>query len=135
MFGFAASFNDTIVHFTEIQPMDSAWFDNKSQLLLGRGQYSYMLRNYLDEQGMPHRTCIVLYDKNLNKLQKRYVKMKKLYTGNKKHQTHNDIRTIMPSDFQFKPISRSMVDDREEAQAEAKKPKKEKKAKKSKKDK
>ena len=28
MFGFAASFNDTIVHFTEVQAVDSVWMDS-----------------------------------------------------------------------------------------------------------
>ena len=30
---------------------------------------------------MPHRTCIVFYDKKLTKLEKKYLKMKKLYSG------------------------------------------------------
>ena len=33
MFGFAASFNDTIVHFTEIQQVDSTWINQKKFLL------------------------------------------------------------------------------------------------------
>lgn len=127
MFGFAASFNDTIVHFTEIQPMDSAWIDSKSQFLLGREQYSHTLRNYLASQDMPHRTCIVIYDKKLSKLQKRYVKMKKLYAGDKKQKNRNDIRMIAASDFQFTPIAKSMV--YEEEVTEAEKPKKQKKEK------
>lgn len=126
MFGFAASFNDTIVHFTEIQPMDSAWTDGKTGLLLGREQYSGALRAYLAGQGLPHRTCIVVSDRKLNSLQKRYLKLKKLYEGNKKQKYRNDIRTIAPADFQFKPLDKSWFVDEEEVQ----KPKKEKKKKK-----
>ena len=48
MFGFAASFNDTIVHFTDVQAVDSVWMDSKTHFLLGRENYSNMLRNYLD---------------------------------------------------------------------------------------
>ena len=29
MFGVAASFTDTIVHFTNIQPVDSAWIESR----------------------------------------------------------------------------------------------------------
>ena len=128
MFGFAASFNDTIVHFTEIQPMDSAWVDSKTQFLMGREQYTHALRSYLGMQGMPHRTCIVIYDKNLNKLQKRYVKMKKLYADDKKQKNRNDIRTIAASDFQFTPIAKSQVYEEEVVEV-VEKPKKQKKEK------
>ena len=108
MFGFAASFNDTIVHFTEIQPLDSVCLDGKTEFLLGREQYSNALRSYLADKNMPHRTCIVICDKKLNQLQKRYLKMKKLYEGNKKKTNRNDIRIIAASDFQFKPIDKSL---------------------------
>ena len=107
MFGFAASFNDTIVHFTEIQPLDSAWTDTKTGFLLGREHYSNALRAYLAERNMPHRTCIVISDQKLSRLQKRYLKMKKLYEGNKKQKNHNDIRTIALSDFLFKPLDKN----------------------------
>lgn len=132
MFGFAASFNDTIVHFTEIQPMDSAWVDSKTGFLLERNLYSNDLRSYLADKNMPYRTCIVVYDRKLDRLQKRYLKMKKMYEGGKKQKTHNDIRTIALSDFQFKPLDKNLFAGQEEV--EAQKPKKEKK-KKSKKDK
>ena len=104
MFGLAASFNDTIVHFTEVQAVDSVWMDSKTHFLLGRENYSNMLRNYLDQQlQMPHRTCIVIFDKNLKRVQKKYLKMKKLYTAEgKKVKNHNDIRMIAKSEFQFK---------------------------------
>lgn len=104
MFGFAASFNDTIVHFTEIQAVDSVWTDSKTHFLLGRENYSNMLRNYLDQQlKMPHRTCIVIADRNRKRVLKKYLKMKKLYAAEgKKVKNHNDIRTIATSEFQFK---------------------------------
>ena len=105
MFGFAASFNDTIVHFTEIQTVDGVWIDNKKHFLLGRESYSNMLRDYLNQQQMPHRTCIVVYDEKLEKLQKKYLKMKKLYTAEgKKVKNHNDVRTIAKDEFKFTPV-------------------------------
>ena len=129
MFGFAASFNDTIVHFTEIQPLDSAYLDSKTKFLLGRNLYSNDLRSYLTSKDLPHRTCIVIYDKKLSKLQKRYLKMKKLYEGGKKQKAHNDIRVIAAADFQFKPFDKSLYVVEQEAE-EVQKPKKEKKSKK-----
>ena len=55
MFGFAASFNDTIVHFTEIHPVDSVVLNKKTKFLEGREGYSSQLRNYMAQQmQMPH---------------------------------------------------------------------------------
>ena len=104
MFGFAASFNDTIVHFTDIQAVDSVMLDSKTNFLQARSLYASMLGNYLTEQQMPYRTCVIFYDRKINKLQKKYLKMKKLYGGNKKAANRNDIREITASDFRFTTI-------------------------------
>ena len=107
VFGFAASFNDTIVHFTEIQAIDSAWIDSKTKFLLGRESYSMQLRQYLESQNMPGRTCVVFYDRKLNKLQKQYLKMKKLYSNTEKVKNRNDVRTLATGDFRFVTVNRS----------------------------
>jgi hypothetical protein len=92
VFGFAASFNDTIVHFTDIQELDSAWVDTKTNFLELRDQYSYQLRNYLLQQQLPNRTCVVFYDADRKKLEKRYQKMKRLYSVGRDGQAHFDVR-------------------------------------------
>jgi hypothetical protein len=108
MFGFAASFNDTIVHFTDIQTVSGVDMEKKSKFLVQRESYSAQLRNYLAEQQMPYRTCMVFYDTNMSKLQKKYVKMKRLYTGvgkkGRKAKNSNDIRLIDSKDFKFKAV-------------------------------
>lgn len=38
-FGFAASFNDSIVYFTDIQEIDSAWVGEKNEFLVNRENY------------------------------------------------------------------------------------------------
>ena len=53
--GFAASFNDSIVYFTDIQEIDSAWINDKNKFLIGRDNYSYQLKNYFAGIGLPHR--------------------------------------------------------------------------------
>lgn len=128
MFGFAASFNDTIVHFTEIQHLDSAWIDHKTEFLGGRDNYSYQLRDFLAAKlQMPHRTCVVFYNKDRLKLEKVYLKMKRIYTtGTKKEKKAKkkqkqdtaamqprryDIREIPLSDFRFRPIDMSVTID------------------------
>ncbi|MBQ9357310.1 MAG: hypothetical protein IJT98_08500 [Prevotella sp.] len=92
VFGFAASFNDTIVHFTDIQELDSAWTDTKTHFLELRQQYSYQLRNFLWGQQLPNRTCVVFYDADRKKLEKRYQKMRRLYTTGRDGKAHYDVR-------------------------------------------
>ena len=111
MFGFAASFNDTIVHFTEIHPVDSVVLNKKTKFLEGREGYSSQLRNYMAQQmQMPHRTCVVFYDCKLGRLQKTFLKMKRLYTPEKKNKSsHNDVRTIGTDEFRFKAVDTNIT--------------------------
>ena len=68
MFGFSASFNDSIVYFTTIQEVDSVWFTQKKNMLAGRSNYSNQLRDYCnDKLNQPKRTCIVVGNKSLKK--------------------------------------------------------------------
>lgn len=152
LFGFAASFNDSTVYFTDVQEVDSAYIDTKTNFLTSRENYSYQLRNYLASRGENNRTCIVTYDTKRENAEKKLNKMKNRYAtiANKKHNsrlfksskaknaeqnTKNeeknnfDIRYITSADFRFKPVTPYVV---EEAEAEAAKLSKEKKNKKSK---
>ncbi|MBO7140984.1 MAG: hypothetical protein J6W19_10485 [Prevotella sp.] len=109
IFGMAASFTDTIVHFTPIEEIDSAWIDKK-MFLMGREQYSYQLRDYLAQQLlMPQRTCIVVFDKKRKKLEKKYARMLNLYTTPPKKGRSYDVRHIEQQDFRFKSVNMSAV--------------------------
>lgn len=119
MFGFAASFNDSIVHFTSIQTVDSVCIDHKTKLMTGRENYSYQLRDYLATQNMPHRTCVVFYNQDRKKIEKQYLKMKRIYTlGTKKVRkkikqgvkiNSYDIRNLTTEEFQFHTVDMSDV--------------------------
>lgn len=119
MFGFAASFNDTIVHFTDIQALDSVWINTKYKYMLGRENYSSQLRDYLESQRMAHRTCAVFYNQDRQKLEKEYLKMKRIYTTGKKKvkkkdqnsqaKSHYDIRELTIQDFSFHFVDMSGV--------------------------
>lgn len=113
IFGFAASFNDTIVHFTNIQEIDSAWIDTKNDFMQTRELYSYQMRDFLaTKKQMPRRTCIVIAGKNRKKVEKKYLKFKKLYTQSKDYQQHYDIRYVEDREFHFKTINlRDFYDD------------------------
>lgn len=111
MFGFAASFNDTIVHFTEIQAVDSVWLSRGNKFLLSRDNYSYQLRQYLADRQMPNRTCVVFYDRKLSRIQKKFLKMKKLYaTGTKGKPSRNEVRSIALGEFRFTPINMAVTE-------------------------
>ena len=66
----------------------------------GRSNYSNQLRDYCnDKLNQPKRTCIVVGNKSLKKVEKKYEKMKKMYTQNKK--ATYDVHFIPEEDFKF----------------------------------
>lgn len=138
MFGFAASFNDTIVHFTNVMEVDSVWIEKKNKFLLGRNYYSHQLRDYLaTKEQLPQRTCVTVYAKTRAKAEKKLVKMMRLYTLSKDGKKHFDVRFIDNSAFHYKSINIQEYEQSEEEiaaqQADKKLKKKDKGKKKSRK--
>ena len=80
MFGFSASFNDSIIYFTDIQTVDSAWIDDKTLFLQGRDIYSQQLKDYFAASMQPNRICVVMYAPTLKEAEKKYLKMRRIYT-------------------------------------------------------
>lgn len=99
-FGFSASFNDSIVYFTDIQEIDSAWINDKTDFLVSRDNYSYQLKNYFTNIGQEHRTCVISFALKRKDIEKKYKKMKEKYikAGN------FSIKTLGKNDFQFTTI-------------------------------
>ena len=102
MFGFSASFNDSIIYFTDIQTVDSAWIDDKTLFLQGRDIYSQQLKDYFAASMQPNRICVVMYAPTLKEAEKKYLKMRRIYT--RKSDTPYDVRYLTANDFAFKPI-------------------------------
>ena len=122
MFGMAASFSDTIVHFTPVKEVDGAWMDKKGRFLLGRQEYSYQLRDYLAGQlGMPQRTCLVFYEKSRKKAEKKYAKMIRLYSRPAKNGHQYDVRHVDSGDFNFSAVDMSVALEQEEQSIEEQK--------------
>lgn len=68
--------------------------------------YSSQLRDYCTNKlNQPHRTCIIVCDKQLKKVEKKYEKMKKMYSQNK-NATY-DVRFIAEKDFKFSTVDMS----------------------------
>lgn len=110
LFGMAASFNDSTVYFTEIQPLDTVWLAEKTHFLMGRNEYAAQLREHLAAQGENNRTCIVCFDTNLKRLTGKYAKLKAKYTDAfKKKKKMLDrkafiVKDLTPADFTFKTV-------------------------------
>ena len=108
MFGFAASFKDSVVYMTEIQDVQGVWYDTKSKFLLGRDSYSAQLKDYFKEKmQMPERVCMVFFAKSMKKAEKKYLKLRKKYLGDKKHPSTYEVRYVTTQDFKFEPVDMS----------------------------
>ena len=104
MFGFAASFTDSIVFFTDIQEVDSVWLMPRKKMLAGKSNYSYQLRNFCaDSLGLKNRTVVVVSALNRKDIEKKYAKMKREYT--EKHAGQYDVHYIDASEFRFTPVN------------------------------
>lgn len=78
VWGASISFNDTIVYFTEIQPLKGVKLEKGTGFLPNRQFYSYELKDYMNfKEDMPGRTSVILFSEKKSTLQKREAKIKK----------------------------------------------------------
>ena len=99
LFGFSASFNDSIVYFTDIQKVDNVLLEKKTNFLLSRDQYSYQLRDFLaNQKGQPNRTCITMFATSRKNAEKEYLNLQQLYTAKAKGKY--DVR-MLATDFVY----------------------------------
>lgn len=103
MFGFSASFNDSIVYFTPVQQVEGYISNDRNHFLVNRSQYSYQLRNYFDNRGQLHRTCITVYSTDKEKADKKYEKLKEKYTTKSKNKF--DVVYLSDDDFKFQSVA------------------------------
>lgn len=106
IFGVSASFNDSIVYFTDIQVLDSAWIDDKTNFLMNRSDYSIQLRDHLSALGNGTRTCLVSFATKEKDILKKYAKMRAKLTKTKKKQSTKvfDFREIDSEEFKFQAL-------------------------------
>lgn len=101
VFGFSASFNDSTVYITDIQTVDNAWVDGKTKFLVNRDDYAYQMNTHFENKGQQNRTCIVFYDQNKKKLEKKFEKIKKKYIGKDEY----NVRYLSDKDFHFTAVA------------------------------
>ena len=85
LFGVSFSHSDSVVYFTEIQPLEGVKLQSRSRILPDRQHYAYELKDYMNfAEGKPGRTSAIYFAKNRKKLEKIEAKVKKkiLYKDN-----------------------------------------------------
>lgn len=104
MFGFAASFNDSTVYFTEIQAVDDAWvYASHGRFLVNRDDYSYQLRNYLQRQGLEAPTCVTVYALGEKEIEKKYAALRQRYEG-KKSKRNYFVKDLPATAFAYRSV-------------------------------
>lgn len=108
VFGFAASFKDSVVYMTEIQDVQNAWYDTKTKFLLGRDNYAAQLKeHFATKMQQRDRICVVVFAKTMKKAEKKYLKLRKKYIGDAKHPSTYEVRYITTQDFKFETVDLS----------------------------
>lgn len=80
VFGFAASFTDSLVYLTDIQQLDSAYVDAKTGFLQERSLYGTQLQYFVEKTyQQPNTTCVVFYNVSRKKLESEYLDIRKKY--------------------------------------------------------
>lgn len=80
MFGFSASFTDSVAYVTDIQPIDSAYIHKKNGFLCDRTLYGVQLFNHTnDKLHQQDPICVVFFNPKKQKLEKQYQKVLKRY--------------------------------------------------------
>ena len=146
MFGFASSFSDSTVYMTSVQRVDSVYLTHKKLFLDNRENYSLQLKEYLESIGAPKRTCIVIFDRNFKKAEKKWTKLyerytkktkaKRLKSGEKPKELPSpwQVKSVDENKFTFKPITPDNMEEpmtkqeRKEAKMKAKEEVKKQKA-------
>ncbi len=102
-FGIGTSFSDTLVYFTSIQQLPGAKLDKKG-FLEDRSLYSYELKDYMSKIGLMHRTCILFFNEDKSKLQKKLSKLQTQYL-----QKNKEIQLLDKSEFKFTDLEPDAV--------------------------
>lgn len=97
-FGFSASFTDSIIYMTDIQPLHNVRITKKTRFMDGRADYANQLKVYLENKmNMKNRTCVLFFETKKADAEKKYVAVRKRYTD----QTHLTMKYLNSSEFAF----------------------------------
>ena len=99
MFGFSASFKDSVIYATDIQNPQGLWIDTKKDYLINLDEYSHQLKVYLTEKlQQQNRICMVFFYDKKKKAEKEFLKLMK------KYKKGYEVRHVSAAEFKFEPI-------------------------------
>lgn len=80
MFGFAASFTDSVACVTSVQRVDSAWMEPSHKFLTDRELYSLQLQYHMESnEHCKNPVCAVFFGKSERSVQRQWKKIRKRY--------------------------------------------------------
>lgn len=103
IFGFSASFTDSVLYFTPIQRIENVTLEKKTKFLPHCPDYSNQLQEYLEEKrGEKHRVCATYSAVTKKQIDKIYSKLQKMYANQPKMKIiflgENDFKYIKVED-------------------------------------
>ncbi len=99
MFGFSASFKDSVVYATDIQNVKGMWMETKAKFLISRDEYSRQFKDYLTEKlQLQDRVCMVFFYTKKKQAEKEFLKLMK------KYQKGYEVRYVNATEFKFEAI-------------------------------
>lgn len=100
-FAYGTNFNDSTAYISAITALPNVQLEPKTKFLQSRSQYALQLKQYLEKNYGGHFMCAVLFNTKKDKLEKRYVKMRRS-AANKKANVR--LVEIPVTDFTLKPV-------------------------------
>lgn len=99
IYGIAYSLTDSVAYMTDLLYIENAQMKKSSGFLYGRSLLSSQLKKYMEDLGEKNLTCCVVYNPNLDKIDKDYVKQVAKY---KKRGI--EIRNVSQAEFRFTAV-------------------------------
>lgn len=104
MFGFGASFTDSVAYITEVQPVTPAYIETSTRFLYDRSLYALQLRNFMEEKyQLMNPTCVVFFSTKKGKMASKREKLRKRYLdaeGFTLMRLPAELFTFVPEDFE-----------------------------------
>lgn len=85
-FAYGTCFNNSVIYLSTVEKLDSANIDPKTKFLTDRKFYANNFKYFLDNQYKGIHTCAIFFNKNKEKLEKTYIKLRR-NTNKDKHST------------------------------------------------
>lgn len=99
IYGVVFDLKDSVVYFTEVKPLENAWYNKANNFLYARSEYSIQLRDYATKIGVKDPTAFVSFEYKRNKIEKKYLRMR-----TKMQKDGYLIKYISAPDFVFRTI-------------------------------